>query len=82
MRGDTPGPGPRFGITSSVPFADSCMGVDQFACAAPSTHVRSPEFLRSAGTGNAIGAPPGECLTVFYDGTNMNYVDLGRVGEQ
>lgn len=36
----------------------------------------------STGTGNAIGAPPGECVTVFYDGTNVNYVDLGRVGER
>jgi hypothetical protein len=36
----------------------------------------------SSGTGNAIGAPPGECVTVFYDGTNMNFIDLGRVGQR
>jgi len=34
----------------------------------------------SAGTGNSIGAPPGEKCHVFYDGTSMDYVDLGRVG--
>lgn len=33
-----------------------------------------------SGTGNTIGAPPGEKCHVFYDGTSMDYVDLGRVG--
>ncbi len=34
----------------------------------------------SVGVGNSIGAPPGEKCHVFYDGTDMDYVDLGRVG--
>ena len=38
------------------------------------------QLAPSSGTGNAIGAPPGEKCTVFYDGTSMDYVDLGRVG--
>jgi hypothetical protein len=38
------------------------------------------QLAPSSGTGNAIGAPPGEKVTVFFDGTSMDYVDLGRVG--
>jgi microcystin-dependent protein len=38
------------------------------------------QLAPSSGTGNAIGAPPGEMVKVFFDGTNMNYVDLGRIG--
>lgn len=34
----------------------------------------------SSGGGNSIGAPPGEKIHVFYDGTDMDYVDMGRVG--
>jgi hypothetical protein len=37
----------------------------------------SIQLAPSAGVGNAIGAPPGRKQTVFYDGTNMDYVDLG-----
>jgi len=36
--------------------------------------------LVGIGGGNTIGAPPGEKCHVFYDGSNMDYVDLGRVG--
>ena len=32
------------------------------------------------GTGNSIGAPPGQKVQVFYDGTHMDYVNLGVVG--
>jgi microcystin-dependent protein len=38
------------------------------------------QLAPSSGTGNAIGAPPDEKVTVFYDGSSMDYVDLGRVG--
>lgn len=34
----------------------------------------------SAGVGNSIGAPPGKKCHVFYDGTDMDYVDMPDVG--
>jgi microcystin-dependent protein len=34
----------------------------------------------ASGGGNSIGAPPGEKCHVFFDGTDMDYVNLGRVG--
>lgn len=34
----------------------------------------------SAGVGNSICAPPGQKVHVFYDGTDMDYVDLPHVG--
>lgn len=34
----------------------------------------------SAGTGNSIGAPPGKKAHVFYDGTDMDYVDMPDPG--
>lgn len=34
----------------------------------------------SAGVGNSIGAPPGQKVHVFYDGTDMDFVDLPTPG--
>lgn len=34
----------------------------------------------ASGTGNVIGAPPGTKQYVFFDGTNMDYVDLPFTG--
>lgn len=34
----------------------------------------------ATGGGNSIGAPPGEKCHIFFDGTDMDYVDFGRVG--
>ena len=34
----------------------------------------------SSGTGNSIGAPPGRKCHVFFDGTDMDYVDMPEVG--
>lgn len=36
--------------------------------------------VRAAGTGNVIGLPPGELTHVYNDGTNFDFVDMGRVG--
>jgi microcystin-dependent protein len=36
--------------------------------------------LIAGGGGNIIGAPPGRKCHVFYDGTNMDYVDMPEVG--
>lgn len=32
------------------------------------------------GSGNAVGAPPGRKIHVFYDGTSMDYVNMAEVG--
>lgn len=34
---------------------------------------------RAIGTGNIIGLPPGEAVHVYNDGTNFEFVDMGRV---
>jgi hypothetical protein len=38
-------------------------------------------ILASASPGNVICAPPGEITYIFCDGTNVKYVNLGRIGE-
>lgn len=35
--------------------------------------------LRATGTGNVIGVPPGESIIVFNDGTDFDFVNMGRV---
>jgi microcystin-dependent protein len=47
------------------------------ACTVGSFYV---QLAPSAGTGNAIGAPPGRKCHVFFDGTNMDYVNMPEVG--
>lgn len=36
--------------------------------------------ILSGGAGNVIGMPPGEACHVYSDGSNMTYVNMGRVG--
>ncbi len=38
------------------------------------------QIAPASGTGTAIGLPPGEKTEVAYDGTNVDFVGLGRVG--
>lgn len=45
-------------------------------CSVGAFHI----VLSNSGGGNVICAPPGEAVHVFADGTNMHYVDFGRVG--
>lgn len=44
------------------------------------TGTTSVRLSPSAGTGNSIGAPPGQKCHVFYDGTHMDYVDMPTPG--
>lgn len=39
------------------------------------------QLAPATGTGNRIGAPPGQKIQVFFDGTDFDYVNLGKVGE-
>ncbi|MGB8632683.1 MAG: hypothetical protein WCD69_25455, partial [Xanthobacteraceae bacterium] len=36
--------------------------------------------VTSSGSGNAVGLPPGQKVTLFHDGTNVDYVDTMPVG--
>jgi microcystin-dependent protein len=40
----------------------------------------SVKLSPAAGGGNSIGAPPGRKVHVFFDGTDMDYVDMPAVG--
>jgi len=44
------------------------------------TGTTSIQLSPATGTGNSIGAPPGRKAHVFFDGTDMDYVDLQEVG--
>jgi microcystin-dependent protein len=46
-------------------------------CTINTTYI---QVAPSAGTGTAVGLPPWEKTELFYDGTNVDYVNLGRVG--
>ncbi len=85
----TPGAGPTQSQNSLIKFTGTLAGnaVVQFAmpgfyivhnaCTVGSFYIKlSP----SAGVGNSICAPPGRKCHVFYDGTDMDYVDMPEVG--
>lgn len=44
------------------------------------TGTTSVRLSPSSGGGNSIGAPPGKKCHVFFDGTDMDYVDMPDVG--
>ena len=44
------------------------------------TGTSSVQLAPSAGGGNKIGAPPGQKIHVFYDGTDMDYVNMPTPG--
>jgi microcystin-dependent protein len=86
----TPGAGPSESANSLIKFTGTLTGnaVIQFTypgfyiidnrCTVGSFYV---QLAPVSGGGKAIGAPPGEKCHVFFDGTDLDYVDLGRVGE-
>lgn len=85
----TPGAGPTQSQNALLKFTGTLSGnaVVQFAmpgfyivhnaCTVGSFYI---QLAPSAGTGNAICAPPGRKTHVFYDGTSMDYVDMPEVG--
>lgn len=52
-------------------FHNQCGGINSFFV----------QVQPAAGTGGgtAVGLPPGEKIEIFYDGTNVDFVNLGRV---
>ncbi len=87
--GLTPGAGPSQSQNALLKFTGTLTGnaVVQFtmpgfyivhnACTVGAFYIKlSP----SAGVGNSICAPPGRKAHVFFDGTDMDYVDMPEVG--
>ena len=85
----TPGAGPFQSQNACLFFSGTLTGNAVVQFTAPGRYVVHNkctvgafyvQLAPSAGTGNAVGAPPGQKATVFYDGTNMDYVDTMPVG--
>lgn len=87
----TPGAGPNQSQNALIKLTGTLTGNAQIQFGMPGKYIIFNQctvgsfFVQLAptggtGSGNGIGAPPGEMVTVFYDGTSMNYVDMGRVG--
>src|SRR5260221_2902228 len=86
----TPGAGPSQSENSLIKFSGTLTGnaVVQFTMpgfyiihntcgSAASFYIQLSPAL---GGGNSIGAPPGRKAHVFFDGTDMDYVDMPEVG--
>lgn len=84
-----PGAGPYQSQNALIKFSGTLAGnivvqftmpgyyIIQNACAVGTSYV---QLAPSAGTGNAIGAPPGQKVHVYFDGTDMDYVNTLPVG--
>ena len=88
--GLTPGAGPNQSQNALIKFTGTLTGnaVVQFTMpgfyivhnncgSAVSFYV---QLAPASGTGNAVGAPPGQKMHVFFDGTDVDYVDMPPVG--
>jgi microcystin-dependent protein len=88
--GFTPGAGPNQSQNACLFFTGTMTGNAVIQFAMPGKYVVHNkttgnnsfyiQLAPSAGTGNAIGAPPGKKCSVFYDGTNVDYLDQPDVG--
>lgn len=52
-------------------FHNQCAGINSFFV--------QVQPAAGTGAGTAVGLPPGEKIELFYDGTNVDFVNLGRV---
>ncbi len=85
----TPGAGPVQAANAVLKFSGTLTGncditfpcpgywIVENNCTVGSFYVR----LRASGTGNLVGAPPGETRHVYNDGTDCKYVNMGSVGQ-
>lgn len=84
----TPGAGPTQSQNALIKLSGTLTGNSQILFAMPGFYIVDNrctgnfyvQLGPTAGTGTFVGAPPGEKCHVFYDGTNMDFVDMGRVG--
>lgn len=85
----TPSAGPTQSQNALLRFSGTLTGTATIQFTMPGFYIIenkctvgafSVNLAPSAGTGNSIGAPPGQKVYVFYDGTSMDYVDMPAVG--
>lgn len=86
----TPGAGPNQSDNALIRFSGTLSGnaIIKFTMpgfyivhnACGSASVFSVKLSPSSGGGNSIGAPPGRKIHVFFDGTDMDYVNMPEVG--
>lgn len=85
----TPGAGPTQQQNSMIRLTGSLSGTCTVQFSMPGFYIIDNKctvggvcviLAPSTGTGNSIGAPPGRKCHVFYDGTDMDYVDMPEVG--
>lgn len=85
----TPGAGPVQADNAVVRFTGTLTGncVITFPCPGfwivENNCVVSTAYVqaRATGTGNMVGLPPGEPCHIYCDGTDVKFVNMGRVGE-
>jgi microcystin-dependent protein len=86
----TPGAGPSQSENALIKFSGTLAGNAVVKFTMPGFYIVhnncgsaasfSIQLSPAAGGGNSIGAPPGRKAHVFFDGTDMDYVDMREVG--
>lgn len=86
----TPGAGPSQSENSLINFAGTLTGNAVIKFTMPGFYIVNNNCASAAafyvqlspasGGGNSIGAPPGRKCHVFFDGTDMDYVNMPEVG--
>ena len=83
----TPGAGPNQQQNAVIKFSGTLTGNCTITFTLPGYYIVENNctvgafyVLLTGGAGNNITAPPGEACHVYSDGTNMKYVNMGRVG--
>ena len=85
----TPGAGPNQSSNALIKFSGTLTGNVVVQFTVPGFYIVhnqctvgafSIKLSPSAGVGNSIGCPPGQKVHVFYDGTDMDYVNTPPVG--
>jgi len=84
----TPGAGPNQSQNSLIKLTGTLTGNCVLTLGMPGRYVfhnqctvgTSYVQVTSSGLGNACGLPPGQKVTIFHDGTNIDYVDAMPVG--
>ncbi len=83
-----PGGNPSQSVQSLIKFTGAQTGSAVIQFTLPGYYIvhnqctgtTSVQLAPSAGVGNKIGAPPGQKVHVFYDGTDMDYVNMPTPG--
>jgi len=83
-----PGGNPSQSMNSMIKFTGAQTGSAVIQFTLPGFYIvnnqctgtTSVQLAPSAGVGNKIGAPPGQKIHIFYDGTDMDYVDMPTPG--